>query len=293
MRDLNQTTLWTALVTPMTESGDVCYPSFEKLIRNQEAAGNGLLVLGSTGEALNLNRSTKEKIVDFAVSLNPNVPVMVGIGGHDLEGQVSWVNFLNSKKIDALLMVTPHYAKPGAMGQYEWFKTLMDTSQNPVMLYNVPGRSAAPLNLKTIELLKDHPRFWAIKEASGSVEDFKNYLKTSGKPVFCGDDGLMSAFANAGSSGLVSVASNPWPLETAQYVKTCLQRNFPHAALWERIGSSLFVASNPVPAKWLLKQKNVIQSDQVKCPLSKKDMNNTAEVLFCDEQAAKWYMENK
>src|SRR5690606_30822499 len=121
--------------------------------------------------------------------------------------------------------VTPLYAKPGAKGQIQWFKTLMDAVSRPVMLYNVPGRTAVAMSLEAVGALNSHKNFWAIKEASGSVEKMKEYLKAAGgKQVYCGDDALTPDFVQAGAVGLVSVASNAWPKETHLYVKQCLDK---------------------------------------------------------------------
>src|SRR5690606_19262348 len=153
----------------------------------------------------------------------------------------------------AFLLVTPHYAKPGPAGQYEWFKALMDHSNLPCMLYNVPGRTAVPMAMEAVTRLNTHKNFWAIKEASGSVDKFKEYLKAAGgKPVFCGDDALMPDFALAGSCGLVSVAGNAWPKETNLYIDQCLKKTFDAKELWTKASNSLFVASNPVPVKRLM-----------------------------------------
>ena len=155
--------LWTALITPLTPGHQVDLESLGRLIKEQCEAKNGLLILGSTGEALNLSLADRKKIVEFSIAQKPTSPLMIGVGGHDLQDQIAWVEWLETKNIDAYLMVTPIYAKPGTYGQYEWFKTLMDKVSRPVMLYNVPGRASMTLSYKTVEMLKDHKNYWAIK----------------------------------------------------------------------------------------------------------------------------------
>ena len=193
MKDINQTPLWTAVITPLKEDGKIDFDSLKKLLKAQEAAGNGVLTLGSTGEALNLDKSETEEILDFTLDQNLSVPIMCGVGGINLGETTKWVEYLNTKNLDAYLMVSPLYAKPGDEGQYEWFKTLMDTSNKPVMLYNVPGRTGLPLSLNAVERLNTHENFWAIKEASGSPEKFKEYVKASGINcrVYSGYDGVI------------------------------------------------------------------------------------------------------
>lgn len=282
--------LWTALVTPMNEDGSVDFDSFTRLIRQQEEAGNGLLILGSTAEALNLNTATKQAIIEHTLALKPKTPVMAGVGGQLMEECMAWVKWLEQKSVDAYLLVTPLYAKPGPIGQYQWFKTLMDAVSRPVMLYNVPGRSAVAMSTEAVSRLKDHKNYWAIKEASGSVEKMKEYLAASGnKPVYCGDDALMPEFTAAGAVGLVSVASNAWPHQTQLYVKQCLSKTFDAKELWTKAANSLFVVSNPVPVKRLLAERGDIKSARMAAPLSQEDMLSAAPVLDADAAISSWF----
>lgn len=282
--------LWTALVTPLLDNGTVDKDSLTKLVREQEDAHNGLLILGSTAEALNLGLSQRKQIIEHVVSLSPKTPIMVGVGGHLLEEQLEWISYLESLNVHSYLLVTPLYAKPGPVGQYEWFKALMDASSRPVMLYNVPGRTAVAMAPQAVERLKGHKNFWAIKEASGSVEKMKELLKASGNAaVYCGDDGLLPEFTAAGACGLVSVASNAWPKETNLYVRQCLDKSFDAKELWTKAANSLFVASNPVPVKRLMAERGTICSAKMVPPLSHEDMMSAAPVLEAQEAVSHWY----
>ncbi len=288
--------LWTALVTPMTPGLKVDYPSLKKLVLEQVEAKNALLILGSTGEALNLSLEDKKNIVDFVCELDPVSPVMVGIGGHDLPAQKAWLRWLETKDVEAYLMVTPLYSKPNDNGQYLWFKELMDLSTKPVMLYNVPGRTGTSLSVAAVEKLSSHPHFWAIKEASGSVSEFRKYLHATKKgKVFCGDDGLMPEFAKAGSCGLVSVASNVWPTQTNLYVSQCLDLEAEHEDLetWKAPCDSLFIVSNPIPAKALLAEQGRIASGDLMPPLALSDMRDISRLISEDKKINKWYQQNK
>lgn len=292
---INDFSLWTALVTPLTPSLTVDFKSLKNLIFEQNDAKNGLLILGSTAEALNLSTEVKKSIVEFTLSLDLDVPVMIGIGGHDLISQKKWLSWLEThNKIDAYLMVTPIYAKPGEAGQYLWFKNLMDQSTKPVMLYNVPGRSGTELSFSAVEKLKNHKNFWAIKEASGSVLKMQQYLKSCGhSKVFCGDDGLLLDFTNAGACGLVSVASNTWPKQTNLYVEKCLNNSLASTDVWTKAADSLFITSNPVPAKALLAFEKRISSDTMMPPLSRQDLKNLDLLKQSSENINKWYELNK
>lgn len=290
MNNINAYPLWTALVTPLSSNGKIDFESLTNIVRAQERAKNGLLVLGSTGEALNLNLENKKAIIGHVISLKPTTPIMVGVGGHLLEECVSWIQYLETLPVHAYLMVTPIYAKPGAKGQTAWFKTLLDASSRPAMIYNVPGRSATPLSVEAVKNLCSHKNFWSIKEASGSVERFKEYLAAAGgKGVFCGDDALMPDFANAGSCGLVSVASNAWPAETNLYVTQCLTKKFDAKELWTKASNSLFITSNPTPVKTLMYEQKVINTPYMIAPLSHEDMPGMDIVLEANRHVQTWY----
>jgi len=290
MSNVKDFALWTALVTPLKTDGLVDLESLTTLVKQQDAAKNGLLILGSTAEALNLTLKNKKAIIEHVINLKPSSPIMVGVGGHLQEECLEWIAYLETLSIHAYLFVTPLYAKPGPEGQYEWFKTLMDKVTKPVMLYNVPGRTAVPMSTEAVARLKDHKNYWAIKEASGSVEKFKEFLKASGnKPVYCGDDALLSDFVAAGSCGLISVASNAWPKETHLYVQQCLNKTFDAKELWTKASNSLFVTSNPVPVKRLLAERGDIASSRMAPPLSALDMKSAAPVLDADKEVKRWF----
>lgn len=287
--NLNQFPLWTAVVTPLLDNGSVDFESLTTVINDQNEAHNGLLILGSTAEALNLNLAARKSIIEHVVKLKPSSPIMVGVGGNLLDEQKEWISYLETLPIHAYLLVTPHYAKPGAKGQYEWFKALMDHSTRPCMLYNVPGRTAVAMSTETVQRLNTHKNFWAIKEASGSVEKFKEYLTAAGgKGVYCGDDALMPDFADAGSVGLVSVASNAWPKATHLYVEQSLNKTIKEKEMWSRASNSLFVCSNPVPVKRLMFEQGKIKSPKMISPLSHEDMISATPVLDANKEIEAW-----
>lgn len=295
-KDINNTPLWTAIVTPMNQDNSIDYVSFEKILREQDAAKNGIVILGSTGEALNLNRDECKKILEFGLSLNLNVPIMTGIGGYNQSETLEYVKYLNSLKgLDAYLVVTPLYAKPGEHGQTQWFKAIMDLANKPCMLYNVPGRTGVKMSFDAVKNLKDHKNFWAIKEASGSVEDFKKYAEANpNAKIFSGDDGMVFDFAPFGCKGLVSVASNAWPVETRAYVVKALDKKLSsqEAELWKKACDTLFIAANPVPVKNLMQVQGKIKTNILRAPLSHLDFKDNSPVVDANKKIQNWYKEN-
>lgn len=281
--------VWTALVTPLTSSGEIDFDALAKLTDRQVNAGNGILYLGSTGESLNLTNQEKKQILDWVRDNRPDTPIMCGIGGIGLETTSAWVRALNEYPFDAYLMVTPPYAKPGDEGQRLWFQALMDVADKPCMLYNVPGRTACALSKKALAALKDHKRFWAVKESSGSVKDFQAYKEVlPNSDVYCGDDLMMPEFSKHQACGLVSVASNAWPEQVHNYAKQCMDQTFDAFELWEEACDQLFVASNPVPIKHLLHQRGLIASPKVKLPLSESDMKDPSRLMGLDRRVVLW-----
>ncbi|WP_018127826.1 4-hydroxy-tetrahydrodipicolinate synthase [Balneola vulgaris] len=286
--------LYTAMITPFLENGKVDYESFEYLLRKQEQAKNGTLILGSTGEGLNLSSHEKKEIIKFTRLLDLDVPLMVGIGGHDIEEQKALIQYADEVGVDSFLLVTPLYAKPGKEGQFEWFKTLLATTKTPCMLYNVPSRTGVKLHPEVpARLAEEFDHILGIKEASGSVEDFKAFRDHAPSlDLYSGDDGLTEAFINEGGVGLVSVASNVWPKHTHKMVALMLEGNV--EALfsdWEESADALFSASNPVPTKVLAQHKGWIKNITVRLPLSVKDLTAEGEeaLLEADRKINVWY----
>ena len=292
MKNINDFPLWTAVVTPMNEDNSIDFDSFLKLLKEQEAAKNGVVVLGSTGEALNLDLAEMKAILDFTLKLKLNIPVMTGIGGFNLKSTLEYLSYLETLPLDAYLLVTPLYAKPGEHGQTHWFKSLMDKATKPCMLYNVPSRTGVKLHFNTVKNLADHKNFWAIKEASGSVDDFKKYGEMNPKArMYSGDDGLLVDFIPHKCVGLVSVASNAWPAETHLYVDTSLKEkmNQVEIKLWKDACDTLFIAANPVPVKNLLHHQKKIKTKIMRAPLNHLDLMDNTIVVDADLKIKQWY----
>jgi 4-hydroxy-tetrahydrodipicolinate synthase len=291
---MNNITLWTALVTPLNENGAVHFEDLEKIARRQEAAGNGILILGSTGEGLALSDIEKREIVDYINGLDLQVPVMTGVGGFNLQTQREWIAYCNDKT-NAFLLVTPLYSKPGLLGQIEWFRTLLNDARKPCMIYNIPSRTGVKLFPEVMASLINHQNMWAMKEASGSLHDFQEFRETVPDiPIFSGDDALLPFFSAAGCKGLVSVCSNVWPEEASLYTEKCLKGEtdtlFP---LWHTAVKTMFSASNPIPVKRLLMEKGWISLAALRPPLTEKELDSADKLLAIDEQIKDWYQKNR
>ena len=289
MKDISTYQVWTAAITPLNSDGSVDYDSLGTLLKEQEQTGNAITILASTGEGLNLDLSERKAILDFALSLKLQVPLMAGVGGVNLHDQKAWVAYLNTLNLDCYILVVPLYAKPGVHGQYGWFKALMDLAEKPCLLYNIPGRTAKELEFETVNMLKDHPRFWGMKEASGSEADFAKYSKIAPKVhMLSGDDPMLPPFAKLGARGVISVASNVWPEATHEVARQCMDGTFQDNAFWDKATAALFCASNPVPVKALLHDLGRIKTPELRLPLSSQDMADMSIVRQAHTEVEAW-----
>lgn len=288
--DLNACALWTALVTPFLDNNQIDFDSLKRIAQAQAKAGNGLLLLGSTGEGLALTSDEQFSIVEFICELQLNTPLMVAVGGYNLPQQLTWIKRCNALNIDSYLLATPLYAKPGVVGQTQWFNALLDAAKYPCMLYNVPSRSGVVIPVQTVQNLQDHPNCWAMKEASGDLTQFLHYRQQCPNIVlYSGEDAMLPYLVPAGAKGLVSVCANAWPIATHTYVKQCLaaqtQDMFP---LWNNAVEALFAVANPIPVKVLMQQQQQIQSAALRAPLTHLELSDSSELCVFDEQINQW-----
>lgn len=277
MTVLNNYRVITALITPFTDQGQIDFASLAKLVRWQQEAGNAILLLGSTGEGLALSLPAKKAVVEYVFSLNPQIPVIIGVGGFQLEEQLSWIEYCQDHyPVAGFLLVTPLYAKPGIKGQIAWFRALLDAAKLPCILYNIPGRAAVKLHKEVLTDLVSHPNFAGLKEASGELDIFSEYRAIIPKHLlYSGNDELLAAQMQRGGFGVISVAANVWPLQTKAYLDLCLAKKNTTEVdrLWTDAANSLFMASNPIPLKVLLHCEGVLHSARLLPPLTHEELS--------------------
>lgn len=286
--------LWTALITPFHQDGSIDFDSLAKIAKAQVQAGNGILLLGSTGEGLALTNDEQFSIVEFICNLQDTLsiksPLMVAVGGYNLSEQINWINRCNTMNIHSYLLGTPLYAKPGEVGQTAWFKALLDAAKFPCMLYNVPSRSGVEIPVGTVQSLQNHPNCWAMKEASGDLNNFLNYRQLCPNiDIYTGEDAMLPYLIPAGVKGLVSVSGNVWPKATKSYVELCLagqtQTMFP---VWNNAVDALFCVANPIAVKVLMHEKKTISTPTLRAPLTHIELTDNTELLAIDEQINQW-----
>ena len=209
----------TALVTPFSDDGGLDLPALRSLVEWQIAEGIDFLVpCGSTGEAQTLDDGERERVVATTVEVAAGrVPVMAGATSNDTARAVAETRRMCRLGVDYILSATPYYNKPSQTGLERHFAAVADASTRPVVLYNVPGRTAVNLAPSTALRLAQHGNVAGIKEASGDLHQIMLVLRDrpSDFAVLSGDDWLAFAVVMAGGDGLISVVSNEVPAQAA------------------------------------------------------------------------------
>jgi 4-hydroxy-tetrahydrodipicolinate synthase len=258
----------TALVTPFTDAGAVDFPALRALVDWQIAEGIDFLVpCGSTGEAATMDERERERVVASVVAVAAGrVPVMAGATSNDTARAVAEARRMCRLGVDYILSATPYYNKPTQEGLYRHLAAVADSSEKPVVLYNVPGRTSVNLKASTALRLAAHPNVAGIKEASGDLKQVMEILvaRPSGFAVLSGDDWLALSIITAGGDGLISVASNELPGPMTAFVHLCLSGDLDSARRWHYRLLSLmdanFLETNPAPVKAALAHLGKIQN---------------------------------
>ena len=256
MIDLNGA--FTALVTPFNDNAR--YLDLDALKRNihhqAEAGISGLLPCGTTGETPTLSSDEYRQVIlttiDTAKPLG--LTVIAGAGSHNTALAVQRHRFVHEAGAHAALHVTPYYNKPSQEGLYRHFSTIADASPLPVVLYNIPARTAVALSLDTIERLARHPNICALKEASGSVDFAAQVVARTDLTLLSGDDPLTLPLASVGGRGVISVLANLLPEHVAALCNAFLTDDWAAAriindSLLPLARALLTLDTNPVPVK--------------------------------------------
>jgi 4-hydroxy-tetrahydrodipicolinate synthase len=258
----------TALVTPFTAAGGVDEAALRRLVEWQIAEGIHFLVpCGSTGEAATLTPAEQRRVVEITVEVaEGRVPIVAGAGSNDTARAIALSLEMQAAGATHLLHVSPAYNKPPQRGIIAHFLAIADAVDLPIVVYNVPGRTASNIEARTTLALAEHPRIVAIKEASGNLAQVTEILRNrpTGFSVLSGDDALTLAVMAAGGEGVISVVSNATPRLMARLVDLCAAGDFAEArALAMRLTpwfEAAFIDSNPIPVKAALAMMGRIEN---------------------------------
>ncbi|MBL0744396.1 4-hydroxy-tetrahydrodipicolinate synthase [Chryseolinea lacunae] len=262
-----------ALVTPFTETLEVDYKALKKLLQHTAKGADYYVVMGTTGESVTCSDDEKLKVLNFVKANNPkNLPIVYGIGGNDTRSVVDEIIATDLKGVDALLSVSPYYNKPSQEGIYRHYTAVADASPIPVLLYNVPGRTAANVTAETTLKLAEHKNIVGIKDASGNMEQFLKIAKYMPKDfvLISGDDMWTLGVYAVGGKGVISVLANAFPQSFRKIKDYAFSGNYAKAAVEQarllEINGPMYEEGNPVGIKYVL-SKMGIMNPGVRLPL--------------------------
>ncbi|MFP4154059.1 MAG: 4-hydroxy-tetrahydrodipicolinate synthase [Halothiobacillaceae bacterium] len=249
-----------ALVTPMLEDGSIDFDALSGLVDFHASHGSDALVaVGTTGESATLDFDEHLSVIAHVVkAADGRIPVIAGTGANSTREAVELTRGARDIGATACLSVTPYYNKPTQEGLYRHFMTIVERVDLPLILYNVPGRTACDLQPETVERMADHERIIGIKEASGSLARMRELVaRARGRlAVYSGDDNLSCDAILQGASGTVSVTANVAP---AQMHAMTLAARRGEADLARQLDETLsglhrelFCEANPIPVKWAM-----------------------------------------
>ena len=261
----------TALFTPFKD-GKLDEAAFAATIRRQVDAGIHFLVpLGTTGETPCLSVAERQKVLAIARENAPGKALLVGGGTNSLTATLE--SMAQLPDADAYLIVVPYYNKPNQTGLYEYFKAVAGSTEKPIVIYNVPGRTGANIAAETtLRLAEEIPNIIAVKEASSNYKQISEIIrcKPAGFSVLSGNDDETLSLMATGADGVVSVASNIAPREMVQLVEALQKDDMPKAReLHHRLMplfKACFAESNPIPGKAAMAQLGLM-ANELRLPL--------------------------
>ena len=268
-----------ALVTPFLNNGQIDFAGLERITHSVIAGGVDYIVaLGTTAEVVTLKKEERAAVLKCITNVNQNrVDVVIGIGGNNTFELLETFESTDFTGISGILSVTPYYNKPTQQGLLAHYQILAKNAPKPIILYNVPGRTACNLLPQTaIELAKSTDKIIGIKEASGNIQQVMELLvqKPAHFTVLSGDDNLNYSIMALGGDGVISVSANAFPKLVSQLAKNALNGNWKvarsiHYQLFE-LTNALFEQGNPAGIKAVLAQMGFCEPT-VRLPLVNAD----------------------
>ncbi len=260
--------LGVAMVTPFQENGTIDFAGLERLVKHLHKGADYLVVMGTTGEAVTLTNEEQFTILDFVQEINANkLPIVYGIGGNNTAEVARQMQDFDRKGVTAFLSASPAYNKPTQEGIYRHYKALSEASSLPVILYNVPGRTASnvlPITVKRIA--EDCKKVVAIKEAAGNIEQVMELARILPESflLLSGDDALAMPHMACGGHGIISVVGNAYPALFSSVISDCATGDFDQARKYHYsllpLIANLFKEGNPGGVKEVLKHMGICEN---------------------------------
>lgn len=263
----------TALVTPFRD-GKIDVDSLERLVEAQIQAGvDALVPCGSTGEAATLSHAEHAEVVRLVVRFaNKRVPVIAGTGSNSTAEAIELTRAAKQAGADAALLIAPYYNKPTQEGLYQHFRAVAKATRFPMILYNIPGRTACKIEATTIARLCEVDEIVGLKDSTGSLDEVQEVIRLCGNriAVLSGDDSLTLPILAVGGVGVISVASNVLPDRCVAMVHAALAGRWDEARKMHYellpLFRALFLETNPIPVKAALSMTGFCR-DELRLPL--------------------------
>ncbi len=262
-----------ALVTPFNANDTIDFKGLKKLLTHTAKGVDYYVVMGTTGESATVSAEEKKEVLKFVLHNNTlKLPVVYGIGGNNTQGVLDTIKSTDLSGVTAILSVSPYYNKPSQEGIYQHFSMIADTSPLPIILYNVPGRTASNITAETTLRLARHKNIIGVKEASGNLEQCMRIAKSMPKDflLISGDDLLTVPLYAIGGKGVISVLANALPMPFKKMKEFAFANNYEKARLHQfsllEINGPMYEEANPVGVKQLLKEIGICKH-YVRMPL--------------------------
>lgn len=272
MESLTLSGCGTALVTPFRD-GEVDYTALRHLLDRQITAGiHFLVMLGTTGETPCLSETERTKILNLARKHCPDRPIVAGCGTNSYTLTVANIRLLEPHGADAFLVVTPFYNKTSQQGLYEYFKAVADSTEKPIILYNVPSRTGVNMTAETTLKLAEIKNIIGVKEASSNYVQISEIIRCAPKgfSVFSGNDNETLSLMATGAAGVISTVANIAPSPMVGLTEAMLAGDLARARHLHHTLTPLFrncfVESNPIPVKSGLAAMGLI-AEEYRLPL--------------------------
>ena len=274
---------YVALITPFTKDNEVDENKIRELVNfHIENGTSGIVPCGTTGEYPTLSHEEHERVIRIVIEeARGRIQVVAGAGSNDTKRAIELTKYAKELGADAALSTCPYYNKPSQRGIYEHYKTIAESTNFPLMLYNVPSRTGVNIEPETVLRLTDLKEVVAIKEATGSVEQMIKIQELCGDriAILSGEDHVILPLLSIGAKGVVSVVANILPRVMSDLINAFENRAYDkafelHSELYD-ISRNMFIEGNPVTIKAAMKILGLIDNDNVRLPLvSQEEKNN-------------------
>ena len=259
-----------AIVTPMQPGGALDLEALRRLIDFHVANGTaGIVIVGTTGESPTVDVDEHCRLIQCAIEYAAGrLPVIAGTGGNSTAEAIALTRFAKGAGATACLSVVPYYNKPTQEGMYRHFRSIAESVDLPVLLYNVPSRTVADLSTDTVLRLAQVPGIAGMKDATSDLVrlvDLQNRLPSGHEfALYSGNDDTALAFMLLGGNGVVSVTANVAPKQDSEVCEAALAGDVVTArrrnARLSGLHARLFVEANPIPVKWALAEMGLIHN---------------------------------